>query len=625
MKKAKLYNALRFLAIALADMLVMVLSLNVAEWISSNFTQPIFSNNVYVWKFGLLFAFAGVVIFAAASIYKILLRYIGFREILIIFLAVSFANLVPLICTRITKFTSLTGIDGNALLISYMIQFAGTVLFRVLIRSFINLRQFRKKQSNIANGKRTLIVGAGEAGRIIVNEMFNGKSKLGKPCCFVDDDLTFEGRSIHGISVAGTTADIPKVAEKYKIEQIIFAIPSANVTQKKKILEICNSTGCTLKTMPSIYQMISGKNIAGQIRNVEVEDLLGRESVKIDMQAVSEWIFGKSVMVTGGGGSIGSELCRQIARYNPKKLIIVDVYENNAYAIEQELIRTCPELDFDTVIASVRETDRLDKLFDFYRPNIVIHAAAHKHVPLMEFSPNEAIKNNVFGTYKTALAAIKYGVEKFVLISTDKAVNPTNIMGASKRLCEMVIQGLSGRSNTQFSAVRFGNVLGSNGSVIPLFKKQIAEGGPVTVTHPDIIRYFMTIPEAVSLVLESGADAKDGEIYVLDMGAPVKIDDLARNLIRLSGFTPDVDMKIEYTGLRPGEKLYEEMLMSEEGLRRTDNKLIYIGNPIEMDKELFFEQLKSLQKSCYANVKDIKKIVADMVKTYKYVPENEKK
>ncbi|MBR5451957.1 MAG: polysaccharide biosynthesis protein [Clostridia bacterium] len=623
MKKSRLFNVVRIMSVALADMLIMVMSLNVSGWISSNFSRPFFSDNEYVWKFGLLFAVAGVVIFAAASVYKILLRYIGYREIAIIFLAVSFTNLVPLICTRITKFSRLAEISDNTLLINYAIQFAGTVLLRVLIRTFINFRQFRQNHANIVNGKRTMIVGAGEAGRIIVNEMFNGKAKLGKPCCIIDDDPTLAGRSIHGVSVVGTIADIPKAAEKYKIEQIIFAIPSANVNQKKNILEICNKTGCTLKTMPSIYQMISGKNISGQIRNVEVEDLLGRESVKIDMQAVSEWIFGKVVMVTGGGGSIGSELCRQIARYNPKKLIIVDVYENNAYAIEQELLRTCPELDFDTVIASVRETDRLDKLFDFYRPNIVIHAAAHKHVPLMEFSPNEAIKNNVFGTYKTALAAIKYGVDKFVLISTDKAVNPTNIMGASKRLCEMVIQGLSGRSNTHFAAVRFGNVLGSNGSVIPLFKKQIAEGGPVTVTHPDIIRYFMTIPEAVSLVLEAGADAKDGEIYVLDMGAPVKIDDLARNLIRLSGFTPDVDMKIEYTGLRPGEKLYEEMLMSEEGLRRTDNKLIYIGNPIDMDKDFFFEQLKSLQKSCYANAKDIKKIVARIVKTYKYIPENE--
>ena len=364
--------------------------------------------------------------------------------------------------------------------------------------------------------------------------------------------------------------------------------------------------------------MVNDQNLSGQLRNVEVEDLLGRDAVKIDMQAVSSWILGKTVMVTGGGGSIGSELCRQIARYNPKKLIILDIYENNAYDIEQELIRTNPELDFDTVIASVRETDRMDKVFAYYRPNIVIHAAAHKHVPLMESSPNEAIKNNVFGTYKTALAAIKHGVDKFVLISTDKAVNPTNIMGASKRLCEMVIQGLSGTSNTHFAAVRFGNVLGSNGSVIPLFKKQIEQGGPVTVTHPDIIRYFMTIPEAVSLVLEAGADAKDGEIHVLDMGDPVKIDDLARNLIRLSGLTPDVDIKIEYTGLRPGEKLFEEMLMSEEGLRRTDNKLIYIGNPIEMDKSIFFEQLKSLQKSCYANSDDIKQLVANMVKTYKY-------
>lgn len=619
MRKAKLFNVFRFLALAASDFIIMVMSLNVAMWISSDFTTPFFSRNEYVWKFGALFALAGVIIFTAATVYKIMLRYTGLREVFIIFLAVTAANLVPLICTRITNFLTDTNVTVSALLINYVIQIIGTVGLRIAFRCVVTIKHM-KTRSEITAGKRTMVIGAGDAGRIIINEMFNSKSRIGKPCCIVDDDPLLIGKNITGVSVVGVTSNIPEIVQKYKIEQIIFAIPSASDEKRKKILEICNGTDCLLKTMPSIYQMVNDQNLTGQLRNVEVEDLLGRAAVKIDMQAVSEWILGKTVMVTGGGGSIGSELCRQIARYNPKKLIIVDVYENNAYAIEQELIRTNPNLDFDTVIASVRETDRMDKLFAFYRPNIVIHAAAHKHVPLMEFSPNEAIKNNVFGTYKTALAAIKHGVDKFVLISTDKAVNPTNIMGASKRLCEMVIQGLSGTSNTHFAAVRFGNVLGSNGSVIPLFKKQIEQGGPVTVTHPDIIRYFMTIPEAVSLVLEAGADAKDGEIHVLDMGEPVKIDDLARNLIRLSGLTPDVDIKIEYTGLRPGEKLFEEMLMSEEGLRRTDNKLIYIGNPIEMDKEVFFEQLKSLQKSCYANSENIKQTVAEMVKTYKYTP-----
>ena len=619
MRKAKLFNVFRFLALAASDFIIMVMSLNVAMWISSDFTTPFFSRNEYVWKFGALFALAGVIIFTAATVYKIMLRYTGLREVFIIFLAVTAANLVPLICTRITNFLTDTNVTVSALLINYVIQIIGTVGLRIAFRCVVTIKHM-KTRSEITAGKRTMVIGAGDAGRIIINEMFNSKSRIGKPCCIVDDDPLLIGKNITGVSVVGVTSNIPEIVQKYKIEQIIFAIPSASDEKRKKILEICNGTDCLLKTMPSIYQMVNDQNLTGQLRNVEVEDLLGRAAVKIDMQAVSEWILGKTVMVTGGGGSIGSELCRQIARYNPKKLIIVDVYENNAYAIEQELLRTNPNLDFDTVIASVRETDRMDKLFAFYRPNIVIHAAAHKHVPLMEFSPNEAIKNNVFGTYKTALAAIKHGADKFVLISTDKAVNPTNIMGASKRLCEMVIQGLSGTSNTHFAAVRFGNVLGSNGSVIPLFKKQIEQGGPVTVTHPDIIRYFMTIPEAVSLVLEAGADAKDGEIHVLDMGEPVKIDDLARNLIHLSGLTPDVDIKIEYTGLRPGEKLFEEMLMSEEGLRRTDNKLIYIGNPIEMDKEVFFEQLKSLQKSCYANSDNIKQTVAEMVKTYKYTP-----
>lgn len=615
MKKLNLFNLLRLCVLIFFDMAIALMSLNAAIWIAGNFTTPFFSTDLHIWEYGLLFAAASVIVFAAATVYKIMLRHTGFREVIIIFIAVTAANIVPIVCANISpEFNP----SANVLLINYAIQLLLTVFIRVAFRCFI---EFKTQPSTKKGGKRTMIIGAGDAGRLLIAEMFTGKTVIGKPCCIVDDDATIKGKSIHGIDVEGTTADIPELVKKHNIEQIIFAIPSSSVEQKKAILEICNKTECTLKTMPGVYQMVNENNLSGQIRNVEVEDLLGRETVKIDMQAVSEWIKGKTVMITGGGGSIGSELCRQTARYAPKKLVIVDVYENNAYAIEQELIRTCPELDFDTVIASVRETDRMDKLMEHYRPNIVIHAAAHKHVPLMEFSPNEAIKNNVFGTYKTAKAAIKYGVDKFVLISTDKAVNPTNIMGASKRLCEMVVQGLSGTSNTHFAAVRFGNVLGSNGSVIPLFKKQIAEGGPVTVTHPDIIRYFMTIPEAVSLVLEAGADAKDGEIHVLDMGEPVKIDDLARNLIRLSGLTPDVDIKIEYTGLRPGEKLFEEMLMSEEGLRRTDNKLIYIGNPIEMNSEEFFRQLNNLQKACYSNSPDIKDIVASMVKTYKYPSE----
>ena len=394
--------------------------------------------------------------------------------------------------------------------------------------------------------------------------------------------------------IAGSREDIPSLAREYRVDEIYVALPSAPAKERKKIIEICRETDCRIKVLPGIYQLLNGEVSVAKLREVQIEDLLGRDPIRVNLDEIMGYVQDKVILVTGGGGSIGSELCRQIAGHKPRQLIVFDVYENNAYDLQQELERTFPDLNLTVLIGSVRNTHRIETVFETYRPDIVYHAAAHKHVPLMENSPNEAIKNNVFGTYKTARAAGRYGAKRFVLISTDKAVNPTNIMGASKRMCEMVVQMMDRRYKTEFVAVRFGNVLGSNGSVIPLFRKQIAEGGPVTVTHPDIIRYFMTIPEAVSLVLQAGAYAKGGEIFVLNMGEPVRILDLAKNLIRLSGYVPNEDIMIEFTGLRPGEKLYEEMLMDEEGMQDTPNKLIHIGKPIEFDEEEFQKQLDEL-------------------------------
>ena len=434
--------------------------------------------------------------------------------------------------------------------------------------------------------------------------------------CFVDDDKNKQGKYLNGILIAGDRNDIPSLAKKYDIEEIYVAMPSAPGSETKKILEICRETDCELRILPGIYQLLNGDVSVSKLRRVEIEDLLGREPIRVNLSQIMGYVSNKVILVTGGGGSIGSELCRQIAMHEPRRLIIFDIYENNAYDIQQELKRRYPDLDLVALIGSVRNPHRINNVFEKYRPDIVYHAAAHKHVPLMEDSPNEAIKNNVLGTYKTAQAADRFHASRFVLISTDKAVNPTNIMGASKRLCEMVIQMMNHRSRTEFVAVRFGNVLGSNGSVIPLFKKQIEEGGPVTVTHPDIIRYFMTIPEAVSLVLQAGAQAKGGEIFVLDMGKPVKILDLALNLIRLSGYRPYEDIDIRFTGLRPGEKLYEELLMSEEGLQSTENELIHIGKPIEFDEERFCQQLKELDELSRQDSPKIKEKVMEIVPTY---------
>ena len=480
------------------------------------------------------------------------------------------------------------------------------------------LRQLINEYRHTSEQVKIMIIGAGEATSVLMREISNSRYlDNSKVVCIIDDDLGKVGKYIRGVKIVGTRDHIKEYARYYDIDEIIFAIPSASTKDKREILNICKETSCNLKILPGVYQMVDGEINIKDLRNVDVLDLLGRDPVKVDIESIMDYVKDKTVLVTGGGGSIGSELCRQLVSHKPKCLVIFDIYENNAYDIQQELKIKYPDANVVTLIGSIRNTSRLESVFEQYKPDIVYHAAAHKHVPLMEVSPNEAIKNNVVGTWNVAKMADKYGVKKFVMISTDKAVNPTNVMGATKRICEMIIQSFNEKSKTDFVAVRFGNVLGSNGSVIPLFKRQIEAGGPVTVTHPDIIRYFMTIPEAVSLVLQAGAYAKGGEIFILDMGEPVKIDDLAKNLIRLSGYTLGVDMEIKYTGLRPGEKLYEELLMNEEGMQDTDNKLIHIGRPIEFDKEHFYEKLEELKEMAYAeDSADIRKKIMEVVDTY---------
>ena len=515
------------------------------------------------------------------------------------------------------------------------------VALRFSYRFVLLVRGRGRSHKNAA--KRVMLIGAGNAGQMIMHDGTQLAQQNLKIVCIIDDNPNKWNRNVEGIPVVGGRYSILQNVEKYRIDKIFVAVPSADATSKREILNICKESGCEIKDLPGVTEIINGNARVSDMKDVAVEDLLGREPIRVDMEQIFAQIKNKTIMITGGGGSIGSELCRQVAAHQPKRLIIFDVYENNAYEIEQELRRKYPDLNMVALIGSVRDSRCLDSVFSKYKPDLVYHAAAHKHVPLMETSPCEAIKNNVIGTYKTAYAAVKHGCKRFVLISTDKAVNPTNIMGASKRLCEMVIQSFDSivrsgdasrlprlfthhedvqsepqleKMSTEFVAVRFGNVLGSNGSVIPLFKKQIAEGGPVTVTHPDIIRYFMTIPEAVSLVMQAGGYAKGGEIFVLDMGAPVKIDDLARNLIKLSGLKPDVDIPVVYTGLRPGEKLYEEKLMAEEGLQKTENALIHIGNPIPFDTDIFLKQLRRLMDAAYENDETICQAVADMVPTY---------
>ena len=574
---------------------------------------PNFLRSMPVW------CAATLVVFFLFRLYHSIWRQASVAEIESIILA--YLVLLPVYVLIILKMD--LNMPKSYYIMGYLLSFGLSTLIRFSFRLLRYVTQSLTRREGVAED-RIMVIGAGAAGQMLIKEMQNSAKLNSRVCCVIDDNPNKLGKLIEGIEIVGNRHDIVNMAKKYNITRIVYAIPSNHPREHSKILNICKETSCRLQTIPGMYQLLNDEVCVSRLRDVEVTDLLGREQVKVNNDEILADLSGKVVLVTGGGGSIGSELCRQIARANPKQLIIFDIYENNAYAIEQELKREMPELNLKTLIGSVRNTNRLNSVMDTYRPDIVFHAAAHKHVPLMEESPNEAIKNNVIGTYKTAAAAANYGVKKFVLISTDKAVNPTNIMGASKRLCEMVVQMMDRQSpDTSFVAVRFGNVLGSNGSVIPLFKKQIAQGGPVTVTDKRIIRYFMTIPEAVSLILQASYYAAGGEIFVLEMGEPVKIDDMARNLIRLSGYTPDVDIKIEYTGLRPGEKLYEEMLMDEEGMKETENKLIHIGRPIEMDDAWFLEKLRELDEASREESDRIKLLVSQVVPTYKYTPDRE--
>ena len=588
-----------------------------------------------------IYAIVCVVVFYLFRFYNMMWSFVGFNDVVQV-LSVSAAM-------------SVLHIFGITLLIRrmpiayYLVGMCFQAMLVAGIRASYRLFLILANRNSNSNASRVMLIGAGAAGQSIIHDLKNTREITDKIICAIDDNPNKKGKYIDGVPVVGGREDILASVAKYNIDKILFAIPSASAEKKRDILNICSETDCELKQLPGMYQLVSGQVTMSDMRNVSVEDLLGREPIKTDMKEVFDFINGKVVMVTGGGGSIGSELCRQIAAHSPKQLIIFEVYENSAYDIQYEIRDKYPELDLKVLIGSVRDSRRLFQVFGKYRPDIVYHAAAHKHVPLMEDSPCEAIKNNAIGTYKTAYAAMVHGCKRFVLISTDKAVNPTNIMGASKRLCEMIIQAFdakikSGKANelpqffthegfenadkdgtgnvfkdikTEFVAVRFGNVLGSNGSVIPIFKKQIEKGGPVTVTHPDIIRYFMTISEAVSLVMLAGTYAHGGEIFVLDMGSPVKIDTLARNLIKFSGYRPDVDIKIEYCGLRPGEKLYEEKLMAEEGLKKTDNKLIHIGQPIPFDVDTFLNELDGLMEMAYKNKEDIREYVVKVVTTYR--------
>lgn len=586
-------------------------------------------------KFIPIYTILCLVIFYASKMYQSVWQYASFNELAHTCIGSTVASLLHILLITVIYYRMPISYYLWGSCFQMILLVAARFSYRFLL---LEIRRVRSSDGS----HNVMVIGAGGAGQTIIRSIVRNRLSGDKVVCIIDDNPNKWNRYIDGIPIVGGRDDIMYFVEKYDIDKIYIAIPSASKENKRDIINICSETNCVLKNLPDFYQYANTDINIGSLRDVSVEDLLGREPLRTDMSDVFEMIKGKTILVTGGGGSIGSELCRQIAAHQPERLIIFDIYENNAYAIQQELREKYPEMELTVLIGSVRDSRRLEYVFKKYHPDIVYHAAAHKHVPLMEDSPCEAIKNNVVGTYKTAYAAMINNCKRFVLISTDKAVNPTNIMGASKRLCEMVIQAFDrcvkngdmnsistlhihpraaaaepeGKLRTEFVAVRFGNVLGSNGSVVPLFKQQIERGGPLTVTHPDIVRYFMTIPEAVSLVLLAGAYAHGGEIFVLDMGSPVKIDTLARNLIKLSGLVPDVDIKIEYTGLRPGEKLYEEKLMAEEGLKRTPNKLIHIGNPIPFDTAEFRAQLEELMTAAYDNDDDIRTIVEKMVPTY---------
>ena len=565
-----------------------------------------------IMKYAVPIILITIIIFIACHLYSSIWDYASMREMMYIIIACVLSTMLQIFL--VTFFH----IQSYGMPRSYYLLYCGLLFILVFFSRFIfrAIREVENTRKQTSNSKNVMIVGAGEAGVSLLREIKANPSLNKKVVCIIDDAKGKIGNSIHGVKVVGGRNQILEMVERYRVQEILIAIPSAKTEDRKQLLNICKETGKELMILPGIFQIVNGDVKISNLKEVDVNDLLGRDPIEVDLNSIMGYVSNKVVMVTGGGGSIGSELCRQIAQHSPRQLILVDIYENSTYDIQNELRNRFPGLNLVVLIASVRNSKRIDQIFDKYRPQIVYHAAAHKHVPLMEDSPNEAIKNNVLGTWKVAEASHKWGVEKFVMISTDKAVNPTNIMGASKRMCEMIVQSYSKRSKTEFVAVRFGNVLGSNGSVIPIFKRQIAAGGPVTVTHPDIIRYFMTIPEAVSLVLQAGAFAKGGEIFVLDMGEPVKIADLARNMILLSGHKPGEDIEIEYTGLRPGEKLYEELLMEEEGMQDTPNKLIHIGQPIPFDEDVFLGELQHLKEYVEDEPDDIRDYVRKLVPTY---------
>ncbi len=606
MKKSLKITLLMFL-----DLAVIAIAWIVASLLLAYDLREVIVNNYYY--------FIGTVVLTLAlhfamGLYKQLWKYVGIREAFKIVISAFVFCICAVVVTIVSKQLA---IEWAILVTLIFFCLMGVIRFMYRVYAFL-LEERHVRIVEAKKHERVLIVGAGDAGQSIIKDIKNAEKSLMEAVCVLDDDANKIGCYTNGVEIVGCIDDVVGVCKDYAIDKIIIAIPSADKKKLRAIVEKCKQTKCKVLTLPGIYQLAEGTVTIKDVKEVSPLELLGREQVKVNLDEIMKYIEGKTVLVTGGGGSIGSELCRQIATHNPKRLIILDIYENNAYAIEQELLRKVPNIQLLTLIASVRDVGKIDDVFKKYKPNIVFHAAAHKHVPLMETSPNEAVKNNVCGTYNVADAAGRNGVEKFILISTDKAVNPTNIMGATKRICEMIIQTINKRyENTDYVAVRFGNVLGSNGSVIPLFKKQIEEGGPILVTHKDIIRYFMTIPEAVALVLQAGAYAKGGEIFVLDMGEPVKIYDLALNMIKLSGLEPFKDIDIKITGLRPGEKLYEEMLMDEEGMGKTQNDLIFIGRPLQLDEKTLFEDIAKLKKSAYEETDEMKQIVHRLVPTYK--------
>ncbi|MBP5460923.1 MAG: polysaccharide biosynthesis protein [Lachnospiraceae bacterium] len=648
------------LFLALYDIVVVAMSYFLALWLRFDCRySEIPAEYLSAWKhFTPIYIILAILCFYLLRLYKSIWRFASYSELLrtiiasIITTIIHTVGITAMMRMMFDTFT-LRRMPISYYIIGAIIQFCFILGARFAYRFILLIKTEARIGKPKDGGANVMVIGAGSAGQMLVRDI-NSASEVGdRVVCIIDDNKNKQGRYIDGVPVVGGREHILEAVERYQVRKIFLAIPSAAMSERRDILAICQETGCELKNLPGMYQLVNGDVSVSNLKKVSIEDLLGRDPIQVDMGEVFEFLHGKTVLVTGGGGSIGSELCRQVADHHPKRLIIFDIYENNAYNIQLELREKHPELDLVTLIGSVRDSRKMFQVFEQYKPDVVYHAAAHKHVPLMEDSPCEAIKNNAIGTYKTAYAAMVHGCKRFVLISTDKAVNPTNIMGASKRLCEMIIQSFDAKIKegkaaeipqlfthytktrggkekldlmanaeffrnikTEFVAVRFGNVLGSNGSVIPIFKKQIEKGGPVTVTHPDIIRYFMTIPEAVSLVLLAGTNAGGGEIFVLDMGSPVKIDTLARNLIRLSGLKPDVDIKIEYTGLRPGEKLYEEKLMAEEGLEKTENEKIHIGRPLKFDIDHFLDDLDDLMDAAYANSRDIKRLVAGMVNTY---------